>query len=175
MGIEKWLDPILMIYDGSACRPMIEQASLKRLAQKYGVSVLGQEGIGQTHSEPGRSTFHLIVVTRKAEPPMRSSSGAARVRQQADVTLLELQCGLMVEQKVQLRVSRLWWVLKDLGLRRRKSLHAQERDTAEAQQWRQAWWDEIQSLDRACLVFVDESGNTTQMSRHYGRAPGGGR
>ncbi len=57
----------------------------------------------------------------------------------------------------------------------KKSLHARERDTAEAQQRRQAWWEQIQSLDPARLVFVDESGVTTQMTRHYGRAPGGER
>ena len=40
-----------------------------------------------------------------------------KVRQQADLTLMELQRGLVEEQRVQLSVPRLWRVLNDLGLR----------------------------------------------------------
>lgn len=54
----------------------------------------------------------------------------------------------------------------------KKSLHAAEQDTAEAQQRRQAWWHEIKRLDPEQLVFLDESGATTEMTRRYGRAPG---
>ena len=43
------------------------------------------------------------------------------MRQQADLTLMELQRGLVEERKVQLSVPRLWWVLKDLGLLLKKS------------------------------------------------------
>ena len=44
-----------------------------------------------------------------------------------------------------------------------------------AQQRRQGWQEEIQALDPSCLVFLDESGMTTQMTRLYGRALGGER
>lgn len=36
---------------------------------------------------------------------------------------------------------------------------------------RQAWWEQIAELDPACLVFLDESGVTTEMTRRYGWAP----
>ena len=45
----------------------------------------------------------------------------ARVREQADLTLAELQQRLGAEQKVRLSVARLWRALKDLGLRLKKS------------------------------------------------------
>ena len=36
---------------------------------------------------------------------------------------------------------------------------------------RQAWWEQIAELDPACLVYLDESGVTTEMIRRYGWAP----
>lgn len=40
---------------------------------------------------------------------------------------------------------------------------------------RAAWWDEIQTLDPAQLVFVDESGTNLAMTPRYGRARRGQR
>src|SRR5271166_4614885 len=57
----------------------------------------------------------------------------------------------------------------------KKSLHAQEQETPEAQQRRQAWWEAITQIDPEQLVFLEESGASTQMTRNYGRAPGGER
>jgi transposase len=57
----------------------------------------------------------------------------------------------------------------------KKSLHAQEQDTPEARQRRQAWQETVSRLDPARLVFLDESGVSTEMTRRYGRAPRGER
>ena len=57
----------------------------------------------------------------------------------------------------------------------KKSLHAQEQDTSRIQQKREIWRKEMEGVDSQDLVFVDESGITTQMTRSYGRAPGGER
>jgi transposase len=56
----------------------------------------------------------------------------------------------------------------DCGVK--KTLHAAEQDNEPARERRQAWWEQISGLDPACLVFVDESGATTNMTRGYGRA-----
>jgi transposase len=58
---------------------------------------------------------------------------------------------------------------------KKKSLHAEEQDTPEAQQRRQAWRDQVKQIDPKRLVFLDESGVTTEMTRRYGRAPRGER
>jgi transposase len=58
---------------------------------------------------------------------------------------------------------------------KKKSLHAQEQETPEGRQKRQAWQEAIRTVAIEDLVFVDESGITTQMSRAYGRAPMGQR
>jgi len=53
---------------------------------------------------------------------------------------------------------------------KKKSLHAEEQDTAEAQARRQAWREAIGGIDPGQLIFLDESAATTQMTRAYGRA-----
>ena len=57
--------------------------------------------------------------------------------------------------------------------RSKKWLHTQEQDSEQTQRRRQAWQQAIRQLEVEQLVFLDESGATTQMTRHYGRAPPG--
>ena len=57
----------------------------------------------------------------------------------------------------------------------KKSLYAQEQDSPENQQRRQSWWETVKGIEPERLVFVDESGATTEMTRRYGRAPCGER
>jgi transposase len=61
----------------------------------------------------------------------------------------------------------------DYGVK--KTLHACEQDTEEGQQRRQLWWKQIAQIDPRRLVFLDESGVTTEMTRRYGRAGRGER
>jgi hypothetical protein len=53
----------------------------------------------------------------------------------------------------------------------KKSLRAQEQDSGENLWRRQAWWDQVSELDPNGLVFLDESGVTTEMTRRYCWAP----
>jgi transposase len=50
-------------------------------------------------------------------------------------------------------------------------LRAQEQDRAENLWLRQRWWELVGEVDPACLVFLDESGVTTEMTRRYGWGP----
>lgn len=50
-------------------------------------------------------------------------------------------------------------------------LRAQEQDSAENLWLRQSWRELVAGIDPACLVFVDESGVTTEMTRRYGWGP----
>ena len=56
------------------------------------------------------------------------------------------------------------------GIKPQKSLRAQEQESAE-NLWRQRWWEPVSQVDPACLVLLDESGVTTEMTRRYGWAP----
>ena len=66
-------------------------------------------------------------------------------------------------------------VAEDGPASEKKSIYAREQDSEEGRRRRQAWREQIASIDPLRLVFVDESGATTEMTRRYGRAPGGQR
>ena len=57
----------------------------------------------------------------------------------------------------------------------KKSLHAQERDTEENRKRREEFVEVIGRIDLDRLIFLDESGVSTQMTRLYGRPTGGAR
>jgi hypothetical protein len=56
---------------------------------------------------------------------------------------------------------------------RKKSLHAQERDTEENRKRREAFVEALRAVTLEKLIFLDESGVSTQMTRLYARARGG--
>ena len=58
---------------------------------------------------------------------------------------------------------------------KKKSLHAAEQDIERIKAQRELWREEARQIDPARLVFLDESGVTTEMTRRYGRAMGGAR
>jgi len=57
----------------------------------------------------------------------------------------------------------------------KKSLHAAEQDRADVAQAREQWKAEQSALDAERLVFIDETGTSTNMARLRGRAPRGER
>lgn len=57
----------------------------------------------------------------------------------------------------------------------KKSLHADERDTPRVKRLRREFLQHIKTIDPSRLVFIDESGATTAMTRLRGRAPRGQR
>ncbi|MDQ6777897.1 MAG: IS630 family transposase [Actinomycetota bacterium] len=94
------------------------------------------------------------------------------IGQQPDATLEEcrqrlgLSCSLMT-------ISR---ALSKLGLPRKKKVpRAQEQDRPEVQEQRREFCERLADVDPERLVFVDECGANTAMTRTYGRAPVGER
>ena len=57
----------------------------------------------------------------------------------------------------------------------KKSLHASEQDRPDVQKQRAEWRAGQSAVDPARLIFIDESGATTNMTRLYGRSFDGGR
>jgi len=94
------------------------------------------------------------------------------VSEQPDATLEELRQRLAVACSL----AAICRTLKKLGItRKKKVLHAQQRDTPEVQKKRRAFRREVAGIDPKHLVFVDESGANTAMTRTHGRAPVGER
>src|SRR5512143_3455276 len=70
----------------------------------------------------------------------------------------------------------LWLALDRLGLtRKKKSLHATQRDRPEVRTKRRRFRREVRTIEPEKLVFVDETGVTTAMTPAYARAPRGQR
>jgi transposase len=57
----------------------------------------------------------------------------------------------------------------------KKSLHAAEQDSEANRVKRSLWQQETSQIDPSRLIFLDESGVTTEMTRRYGRAARGER
>jgi transposase len=94
------------------------------------------------------------------------------VRQQPDATLAELrsQLGVACSLMTIFRVLR-----RHLITRKKKTQHADERDTPRVQKQRRVFRKKMATVAPEHLVFVDETGATTAMGRTYGRAPAGER
>jgi transposase len=94
------------------------------------------------------------------------------VRAQPDATLAELRdrlgipCCLMTIARA---------LQRHTITRKKKTLHAQEQDSPRVQAQRQQFQDKLARVDPDHLVFVDESGANTSMTRTHGRAPRGER
>ena len=70
----------------------------------------------------------------------------------------------------------LWVALDRRGLtRKKKSLHAGQRDRPDVQKKRRSFRREVKRIEPKRLVFVDETGVTTAMTPAYARAPRGER
>lgn len=94
------------------------------------------------------------------------------IRQQPDATLKELQQRLGASCST-MTIAR---AVRKLGLPRQKKIpRAQEQDRPEVQERRREFCEELAGLDPRRLVFVDECGATTAMTRTHGRAPVGQR
>jgi transposase len=110
-------------------------------------------------------------------PPRKLDAAAeARLRElvhaQPDATLAELRDRLGIRCSI-MTIAR---ALKRLRItRKKKTLHAQEQEQPRVQTQRAAFQEKLAAVDPDHLVFVDESGANTAMTRLYGRAPQGER
>src|SRR3954454_6630490 len=94
------------------------------------------------------------------------------IRQQPDATLEECRRRLGASCST-MTISR---ALRQLGLPRKKKVpRAQEQDRPEVQEQRREFCEELADLDPRRLVFGDECGAHTAMTRTHGRAPVGQR
>jgi transposase len=94
------------------------------------------------------------------------------IRQRPDATLEELRQRLGASCST-MSISR---ALRKLGLPRKKKVpRAAEQDRPDVQERRREFCEELAGLDPRRLVFVDECGANTAMTRTHGRAPVGQR
>jgi transposase len=149
------------------------KGSLRELADVFSVSLSCIVRLLRRHRATGSS---LPQPHAGGPRPLLDEDACQRlralVREQPDATLAELQGRLGVPCSL----STLCRALQRLGIsRKKKTLHAQQQDTPEVQAQRAAFEARIATVDPARLIFVDETGATTAMTRTHGRAPIGER
>ena len=94
------------------------------------------------------------------------------VQESPDATLEQLRQGSGVAGSIMI----VWRGLKKLDItRKKKTLHATERDRPDVRKKRRSFRREVKPIEAERLVFVDETGVTTAMTPAYGRAPRGER
>lgn len=94
------------------------------------------------------------------------------IREHNDDTLDQLRqrCGFDCS------LTTIWRALRRRGLTsKKKTQHADERDRPDVRQKRRSFRRRVQRVEPKRLVFVDETGVTTAMTRAYGWAPRGER
>jgi transposase len=94
------------------------------------------------------------------------------LRDQPDATLAELRDRLGISCSI-MAVDR---ALRRAGItRKKKTLRADRQDDPDVQAQRATFTQRLSQVEPEHLVFVDEMGATTAMTRRYGRAPAGTR
>jgi transposase len=148
-------------------------ATLKQIAQRFLVSVAFVARLLQTHRATGsveprpHGGGHPAVLTPQDLDRLREF-----IRDRPDATLEECRCHLGSSCSLP-TISR---ALSKLGPPRKKKIpRACEQDSPEVREQRQAFCEALAGVDPRRLVFVDECGANTAMTRTYGRAPAGQR
>jgi transposase len=147
--------------------------SLRQIAHLFSVSLSFLVRLLQRH----RCTGSVQPKPHAGGPAPKLDADAVQrlrelIREQPDATLAELRDRLGVP----CHLATLARVLRRQRItRKKKTRHAQERDTPEVQAQRIAFEQTIATVAPEHLIFVDETGATTAMTRTYGRAPAGER
>jgi transposase len=149
------------------------EGSRRQLAARFSVNVSTVTRLLQLRRQTG--SFDPRPHGGGTEPTLdqsRLQQLRTLVEKTPDATLEQLRRDLGVSGSLMI----VWRGLKTLGItRKKKTLHATERDSLGIQEERRLFLDEVESIEPKRLVFVDETGVTTAMTPAYGRAPRGER
>ena len=150
-----------------------QEGSLRQIAQRFVVSLSFVVRLLQLQRRTGSLAPKPPAGGRPAAlGPDDLERLKELVRQQPDATLKELRQRLGVSCSL----TAIWRALEKLRLaRKKKVLHADEQDSPEVQEQRREFREELAGVDPQRLIFIDESGANTSMTRTYGRAPVGER
>ena len=158
---------------GSACATT--RAARPRIARRFRVGERTlSAGSGRRATEGRRGP----KPPARGGPPVGGAGEALAglVAERNDATLAEYADRLAERAGVRRSPSAVCRALKALGLvRKRKTLRAAEQDREDVAAARAGWRAELAGIDPGRLVFVDETGIDTRMTRAHARAPRGRR
>ena len=100
----------------------------------------------------------------------------AQLKQQPDLTILELREKIRERHGVGFGHATVWRFLARHNItRKKKTGHASEQEREDVADLREAWFEGQLDLDPSKLVFLDETAVSTNMARRFGWAPRGER
>jgi transposase len=148
-----------------------QEGSLRQLARRFCVSL---------------SFITRLLALRRQTGSLAPRSYRHGPRPRLDATALELLRQLVADQPDAIleELARslgccrmtVWRALRQLQItRKKKVLHADERDRPDVKKKRRQFHKDLAAVDPKRLVFVDEMGATTALTRIYARAPQGER
>jgi transposase len=150
-----------------------KEGSIRQVAERFAVSLSFVVRLLQLHRRTGSVEPRPHGGGRRpALGPDELDRLAELVRERPDATLGELRDRLGVDCST-MAVYRALVKLKIT--RKKKVARARERDAAETKRKRRAFRRKLRGVAAERLVFVDEAGAHTAMTRTYGRAPVGER
>src|SRR3954447_17871006 len=149
------------------------EGSLRQIARRFLVSLSFVTRLLQLHRSTGSPQPRPHGGGNPAKlSPQDLERLRELIRQQPDATLEECRQRLGVDCSL-MTISR---ALSQLGLPRKKKVpRAQEQDRPDVQERRREFCEGLAGGDPRRLVFVDECGADTAMTRTHGRAPAGQR
>ena len=142
----------------------------KDIAEAFSISVSGVYRLVRQKARTGSVALRVNQRGRKkllSEDDIRNIK--AQIKAHNDITIEEIREALNLKASystVERAVNGLGYTVK------KKSLHASERDRARCTGKRTAWKEQLAGVDQSHLVYLDECGVNTDMTRIYGRSIG---
>jgi transposase len=150
-----------------------ESGSSLEVAQAFGCSASWVRRLIQRRRASGSLAPR---VARRGDTAKLDGSDLEKLHQmikdQPDLTLGELAAALGYKASV----PTIWRATQKLGLvYKKKTLHASEQDRPDVKRQREEWFEKFAGIKVKQLVFIDEFGAVSNMTRTHGRGPRGQR
>jgi len=144
------------------------------IARRFEVSRVWVYQVRDRLQETGQRGSFQIGGHRRSRLAEKEPTLRAWIAAEPDLTLVEL-VERLAQQGVSIKIGALWHQLNRWNLTFKKTLHASEQEREDVQAARQRWLEAAPGWEIEKLVFLDETGASTNMTRLYGRAPKGRR
>jgi transposase len=139
------------------------------IARRFEVSRVWVYQVRDRLQETGQRGSFQIGGHRRSRLAEKEPTLRAWIAAEPDLTLVEL-VERLAQQGVSIKIGALWHQLNRWNLTFKKTLHASEQEREDVQAARQRWLEAAPGWEIEKLVFLDETGASTNMTRLYGRA-----
>lgn len=140
------------------------------IARRFEVSVRWVDEVKRRYRRHAEHCSRPVGGYRRSRIADREAQIREWIKKEAGLTLAEL-CARLVEEGIEIKVPALWHQLDKWNLSFKKILHASEQERADVQAARAQWKEKQPAIEAMKLVFLDETGASTNMTRTRGRAP----